>query len=386
MKRLVAVSSSFLPFHGGQEIGLVSLLHGLRQEADWEVSVVTPAYDPAWKREEVYDGIPVIRYPSTVVRYPTQRMPHSFNLAVHMAYARAFIPPLLRRLAPDRILAYFLAPTAHTATRYARAHGIPSVLFLGGSDVFTRGWPVWGAMRGAMRDADRVLATSRFVRDSARMCLRLPDKPVDLLPYPIDLRRFPCVPPPPRSGTLRLLCVQRLVPLKGTRILLLALARAMAGGPAAVHLDVVGDGVQRAELEALAGSLGISAAVTFHGERPEDEVAGFYQRADVFCFPTLAEGFGIVLLEAMATGRIVLASDCSAIPEILDHGRRGVLVEAGSVDAWANALRRVIGDPDAFAPLARAAREAALAYDVGPVGRRLAALLDDVRAGAGEGA
>ncbi len=164
--------------------------------------------------------------------------------------------------------------------------------------------------------------------------------------------------PPPPPGAPRLLCVGRLVPVKGHATLLRAFADVRAALPEAT-LDVVGDGPLRGELEQLAGSLGLERAVRFHGR--VEPVGPLYESAQAVVVPSLGEGFGMVALEAAERGRAVVASAVGGLPEVVRDGVTGLLVPAGDAPALAAALTALLGDPDRAAALGRAGRSRALA-------------------------
>ncbi len=123
-----------------------------------------------------------------------------------------------------------------------------------------------------------------------------------------------------------------------------------------VHLDVVGDGELREELEAHAARLGLGGSVRFHGELPKEEVARMMREADLYVLPSINETFGCVLIEAMASGLPSVATRVGGVPEVLDADA-GELVEPRDPAAFAAAIERVLErrfDPGA---LARAAEE-----------------------------
>ena len=164
--------------------------------------------------------------------------------------------------------------------------------------------------------------------------------------------------PPPFAGGTRLLCVGRLVPVKGIDTLLRAFAIAVREEPD-LALDIAGDGPLRGELEALTAELGLGDAVRFLG-RVEGVGAEMEQAAAVIV-PSLGEGFGMVALEAAERGRPVIASAVGGLPEIVDDGRTGVLVPRADPPALAAAIVDLVRNPGRAAALGRAARERALA-------------------------
>lgn len=137
--------------------------------------------------------------------------------------------------------------------------------------------------------------------------------------------------------------VCRLIEQKGIPYALRAFAR-IADDFSDTALVLAGDGDQRAELEALAVELGIADRVFFLGWR--GETAPIFAALDVFLMPSLWEGFGLVLLEAMAQAVPVVGSAVSAIPEVVVDGETGILCPPRDVDALIAALTTLLNDPE----------------------------------------
>jgi glycosyltransferase involved in cell wall biosynthesis len=196
------------------------------------------------------------------------------------------------------------------------------------------------------RQADAILTTSDYCR--ARIVQHYAVNPlrVGLVPEGIDLAQWP------EPGSLPIardpftvLCVARQYPRKHLADLLRALALVRRAEPRA-RLVIIGDGPEQERLRALAAELKLGEATLFLGGIPDDEaVREWYYRSAVFCLPSLQEGFGIVLLEAMAAGLPVVATTAAAIPEVLPHGQAGLLVPPAQPQALAEALRALLADP-----------------------------------------
>ena len=164
--------------------------------------------------------------------------------------------------------------------------------------------------------------------------------------------------PAPYPGGSRLLCVGRLVPVKGVETLLRAFAAALREQPD-LRLDIAGDGPLRGELESLAAGLGLGDSLRFLGR--VEGIGAEMEQAAAIVVPSLGEGFGMVALEAAERGRPVIASAVGGLPEIVDDGRTGVLVPRGDVPALAAAIVDLVRDPSRAAAFGRAARERAFA-------------------------
>jgi colanic acid/amylovoran biosynthesis glycosyltransferase len=159
----------------------------------------------------------------------------------------------------------------------------------------------------------------------------------------VDLARF--APPPDGragNGIPEILTVGRLVPVKGQELLIEALAELSARGVEA-RLTLVGDGPQRGPLRDLAQRRGVSERVEFAGARGQQEIPGYYGRADVFALPSFAEGLPVVLVEAMACALPVVASRITGIPELVDDGVSGRLFVPGRLDQLVDGLAAMGG-------------------------------------------
>ena len=166
--------------------------------------------------------------------------------------------------------------------------------------------------------------------------------------------RYGAGTPERESGDgVRLLFVGRLAAVKGLRVLLEAFAQARAKRPG-LTLTLVGDGGDRPHLEALAAPMG--GAVTFLGYRSQDGVAAALSAADALVLPSFAEGLPVVLMEALAAGRPVIATRVAGVGELVEDGVSGLLVHAGDADGLAEAIGRLADDRDLRARLGRAGR------------------------------
>jgi glycosyltransferase involved in cell wall biosynthesis len=160
------------------------------------------------------------------------------------------------------------------------------------------------------------------------------------------------------GSSMRLLFVGRLVERKGVHVLLRALA---LGGDD--RLTVVGDGPQKLELEELAVAEGVGGRVTFTGSIEADELSRRFHDADALVLPALrdakgdVEGLGVVLIEALAAGTPVIASESGGIVDIVRHEETGLLVPPGDPARLAGAIARYRDDPTLASRLAERGRE-----------------------------
>lgn len=169
---------------------------------------------------------------------------------------------------------------------------------------------------------------------------------------------------PPKAPGERLLFVGRLAAIKGVALLIDAFARLRAVHPAA-HLTLVGDGPERAALEARAAALGLGQAVTFTGYLGQAEVAAQLDAADVFVLPSFAEGVPVVLMEAMASRRPVIGPRVAGVPELVEDGVSGYVVPPGDPETLFDRIATLLADPALRGRMGGAGRAKVVAdYDV----------------------
>lgn len=230
-------------------------------------------------------------------------------------------------------------------------------------DIWTS--PQWD-LAVKLEDAAWGVTCTNINLDYLRSLMREPRK-VDLVYHGLDFSPFP-KPHDPASrrdglkhGQAKLVSVGRAVEKKGYDDLLHALALL----PASLdwHFEHIGGGELSEKLKALADRLGISARITWRGAQPREEVIDAISRADLFVLPSKIartgdrDGLPNVLMEAQAMGLCCLASDISAIPELISHEETGWLVPAGDRRILAGALAKLISDPQLRARLGYAAAD-----------------------------
>ena len=188
-----------------------------------------------------------------------------------------------------------------------------------------------------------------------------------VIPNGIDFPRFNTRYPPLdlfSDSRPTVLFVGRLEKRKGLRYLLRAWPMVLERQPEA-RLIVVGRGRPLEGYRRFAARQGWSPAdVSFAGYVSSEDLPRYYQACDVFCAPnTGQESFGIVLLEAMAAGAPIVASDIPGYRDVISHGEQGLLVERQNPAALADALCRLLANPETRAQMRRVGQETARAFD-----------------------
>lgn len=193
----------------------------------------------------------------------------------------------------------------------------------------------------------------------------------------IDPDRFATTQPIPEGGP-HVVAIGRLAEQKGFSLLIDAMALAAPSLPG-LRLTVLGDGHLRPALEAGIVTQGLDDVIHLAGWADEATVRATLAQAQALILPSFAEGLPMVLMEAMAAGRPVIATAIAGIPELVRDGQEGWIVPAGDARALAGAILTLAGTPPAqLAQMGAAARSRALQrHDVNQEARKLAALFRD---------
>jgi glycosyltransferase involved in cell wall biosynthesis len=319
----------------------------------------------AWIREltamgvdvDVYTGRPLlvggVRYPVHDLQATVIRSPYARDLAYRVGRRRGFgrlsalalhgdeewfCRACWRRIAasrprPDIVHAHALHQTARL-----RRVAIPVVINLPG--------PPHARYTSDLRLADALVADGW----AARHLPAALGRSVEEVPKGVDTVLFR------PEGTNRraalglqdrqvVVAVSRLVPIKNVGLLVDAMAHVRRDRPDA-HLLVVGEGPERAALEQRARDAGVKAAVTFAGYVPHHELAACYRAADVFALPSEFDNSPNALLEAMACGLPVVATDVGGVRDFVDRRKGSELVPPGDASALAAAIVRALAHPE----------------------------------------
>jgi teichuronic acid biosynthesis glycosyltransferase TuaC len=273
--------------------------------------------------------------------------PFSCSGLFYYLSCRSLIANRLREGSIDLIHAHAIAPDGFAAILLGRKFHLPVVCTAHGSDINVyphRGFASRRVTQWVLNKADRVIAVSEHLKDNIfRLAGR---RHVDVIRNGADLAVFA----PVRKDQARtklgvpqqnkiLLYLGRLTAIKDIPLLLDTMNQLSC--PAA-HLYLVGDGELRPQLEAKAKQLGIANHCSFVGNRPHDEVPLWLSAADCLVLCSKMEGLPTVLPEAMMCQVPVVATSVGGIPEVIQHGKTGLLVYPGDAAALRNAIELVL--------------------------------------------
>jgi glycosyltransferase involved in cell wall biosynthesis len=387
MIKIAHVTATFPPYHGGtgtvcyhNALGLAQLGH--------EVTVFTARQAGAEGRDSDPPGVAVRRLPVLLRLGNAPLMPSLWRLEgfdlVHLHYPFYFG-------AETMFCRSFLGGSRYVVTYHQ------DVLFDGLLRFPER---LHHALLGRriLNRAAKVLATSQDYAQASRLGPLAEARPglVDELPNGVDARRFrPGIDGralrekyglrPEDRALLFVGALDRAHYFKGVGVLLQALGRMPDAGP---RLLVVGDGDLRPAYERQARALGLAARVTFCGRVPDEDLPAHYAACDLLVLPSTAmgEAFGLVLLEAMACGKPVVASNLPGVRSVVGDGHDGLLVRPGDAADLAQKLEQLLADaPGRRAMGARGREKVEARYDWSRIVPRLVEVYAEVLAGAPAG-
>jgi phosphatidylinositol alpha-1,6-mannosyltransferase len=263
-----------------------------------------------------------------------------------------------------------LLPDGWIGRQVAGKLGIPYLVYLHGEELcYTESSRElnWMARR-ILRGAETVIANSRNTEQIALEHWRVPPEKVRVVHPGVDTNRFRPAPPNRHEREqLRwgnrpvILTVGRLQKRKGHEILIAALPAIRERIPRVLYA-IVGSGPEHESLLNLVAQLKLQDHVLFHGNLSDDRLISCYQQCDLFVLPNRRlggdiEGFGMVLLEAQACGKPVIAGASGGTAETIDVPHTGRLVESESANLLAEEVIRILADPDVSARMGDKARQ-----------------------------
>jgi L-malate glycosyltransferase len=344
------------------------------------VSVLVP-HHPGSKRSETIKGMRVHRFryflPSSLERlcYGGGILPNmkkSFLAKIQLPFlitAEFFaLLSVARKEKPDVIHAHWILPQGFTAALVGKILNIPIVTTAHAGDVFPLKNPIFKILsKFSVKSAAASTVNSNFTNKAVEKISGIKSK---VIPMGVDLKTFSS-----SSSTSQLkkkyrignndkilLFVGRLAEKKGVTYLISAMNAIIKKYPNC-KLLIVGDGPEKPALIKQTQSLGLFNKIIFTGSIPNSDLPQFYKAADIFVLPSIidkrgdTEGLGVVLLEAIASGTAVIASNVGGIPDIVMNKKTGLLTDQKSSLGLSSAIVNLLGSLSQRKKLATAAKQ-----------------------------
>lgn len=345
--RIIFFNYEFPPLGGGAGNASFYLLKEYAKNPQIQVDFITASIDENYHLLKMGENISIHRLPigknAANIHYQTKK-----DLVSYTWKAFWFARKLAKQNSYDLTHSFFSVPCGFISLLLKWQFKLPYIISLRGSDVPGYSERFVGLYRWVTptilkiwKHADFVISNSQGLKELA---LRSnPQKEIGVIYNGIDVEEFSPAQQKGEQEEFTILCVSRVTPRKGIRFLIQAF-KLLSGRYHNARLVIVGDGNEKKSLEDLVLSLDIREKVNFAGVVGHEKVATYYRKADVFVLPSLNEGMSNVILEALACGLPVVATDTGGTKELVTEGVNGLIVKMRSADDLADKIEKLMLD------------------------------------------
>ena len=383
-KNLLIAAPYFPPHLGGVEFYALNMAKRLQEEYGWNVTVATTGKRGLRMSKTSYEGISVYRLPYWINVSNTPYNPFWAGMFkrivkqedIYLVNGQAPVPVFADMAA--KVAARMRVPfvlTYHTLSMVKGQGGAADMLIR----LYERTW-----LPQTLRTARMIICASDPIRDTF---LRAYKAKSAVVTPGVDTKRFHPAASLPKNTLLYVGTVSSLDTHKGIAVLIEAMRTVVTAHPE-VQLLLVGNGDASA-YKAQAKAAGIDAHIHFLGGKYGDDLANHFRKASVFVLPTFNDSFGMVVLEAMASGLPVVSTPVGAIPMMVHEGKNGYLVQPGDQEALAEKLLSLLDNPSTAEAFGKRGRALSLhGFDWGvkatQTNELLTAVLHDIYRGAAD--
>jgi phosphatidylinositol alpha-1,6-mannosyltransferase len=366
--RVLVLTDSFSPHAGGSREYYFNIYRSLAELGETQLTILTKKI-PGWKefdKEVSTEWFRIRRWKKPLRSWKIRELPKGVY-----PFLQTIWYVLWKR--PAIIHAGDIYPQGFIAMILKGLFGIPYVIYCHGEElVQTDRYRYVPRVRNRIYlNADAVVANSEFTRQHL-LRVNIPDERIHKITPGVDATRFRSMQSRREieelyglQGKLILLTVGRLIPRKGHRLVLEALARLSAEIPD-LHYLIAGIGPEEQRLRQLVGELGLTERVTFSGYVPQGRLPALYSACDIMVMPNRQEedadieGFGMVFLEANAAGKPVVGGKSGGASEAVADGLTGILVNSNDREELTQVLRKLLLDRQMREDMGRAGAHRAL--------------------------
>jgi L-malate glycosyltransferase len=364
--KILFLNYEYPPLGGGAGNATFYLLREFLKFNDLEIDLVTSSVDNRYHLEKIGAKIKIHRLPigknPQNMHFQTQK-----DLLVYSWKTYWFCRKLIKKEKVDLTLAFFTVPCGFLAGCFKRKFKTPYIVSLRGSDVpgyserFTLIYNfLTPLIKNIWKKADRVVANSEGLKKLAFETK--PNQEIEIIYNGIDIEEFkPVIRSLASDGKVKLLCVSRLTERKGINYLIDAF-KIISEEHNNIFLNIIGEGDAKDELVKQAENLSIRDKINFAGRIKHDQLPKIYERADIFVLPSLNEGMSNTILEAIASGLPVVATDTGGTQELIKDGVNGLVVKMKDTNDLAEKIEKLINDRGLRQKMAEESRNLALKF------------------------
>ena len=343
--RILFFNYEFPPLGGGAGNASYYLLGEYAKNPEIQVDFVTASIDDKYHLSKMGENINIHRLPigknASNIHYQTKK-----ELISYTWNAYWFARKLAKKNKYDLTHSFFSVPCGFISMLLKWEYGLPYIVSLRGSDVPGYSERFVGLYRWVTpiilqvwNGASFVIANSQGLKELALKSET--KKKIGVIYNGIDTEEFFPTDVKKNPDEFTIICVSRVTPRKGIRFLIQAF-KILSSKHNHLRLLIVGDGNEKKMLEDLVEDLELKDKVEFAGAVAHNKVLAYYQRANVFVLPSLNEGMSNVMLEALACGLPVVATDTGGTKELLTDELNGLVVKMKDTDDLAEKIEKLI--------------------------------------------
>ena len=361
--RVLYFNYEFPPLGGGAGNASFYLLREYAKIPNLMIDFVTSSVDDKYYVLKMGENITIHRLPigkkSSNIHYQTKG-----ELVRYTWRAYKFSRKLAKENHYDLTHSFFSVPCGFISMLLKFEFKLPYIVSLRGSDVpyyserFTTLYKfITPIIRQIWNKAYFVIANSQGLKDLA--LISKPNKEIGIIYNGIDVYEFLPKLELKSAEEFRIVCVSRVTPRKGIRFLVQAFD-ILSKRYSQLRINIVGDGNERQSLQQLVRSMGIEDKVTFSLNISHDEIAQYYQKSNIFVLPSLNEGMSNTMLEALACGLPIVATDTGGTRELVEDGENGMIVKMGEYNDLMEKIERFLLDKTLEEKMGKLSRQRAL--------------------------
>ncbi len=340
--KILMLNNEYLPLGGGQANANYYLYKEFEKYKDLEIDIITASID---KEKTEKTKIGKIYFLDIGKKGKNLHFQTSKELINYSLKSLSLAKKLIKQEKYDLIVAWSGVPAGYLSYRLNKKFQIPYIVLLRGADVpfWEERWKTldkhifsWLSPK-VWRNATFVIANSQGLKEQA---LKISEnQKISVIPNGVDISLFKPIKTKKENKKTIILGVGRLIPRKGLDYLIKSLGQLQNLN---FELWLVGDGPEKENLQNLANESNISDKVRFLGIKDKKEIVGIYQQVDIFVLPSLNEGMSNTILEAMACGLPIIATNIAGNDELIKEN--GFTIPVKDEEALKEKLELLIND------------------------------------------
>jgi len=361
--KILFLNYEYPPLGGGAGNATSYLLKEFAKIPDLKVDLVTSSIDKKYHLEKLTENIQIHRLPigknQKNLHFQSQK-----DLLVYAWKAYGFSKIMVKKNKYNLTLAFFSVPCGFLAWILKKRFKLPYLVSLRGADVpgYSERFAylykiITPLIKKVWKEASGVIANSQGLKELALKTN--PGQEISVISNGININRFkPSLFDFTFQKTFPILCVTRITPRKGVRYLIEAFSQLYKKYPN-LSLQIIGEGNEKENLEKMARRLGLEKQVNFVGLLPHEKLPAYYQSAGVYVLPSQNEGMSNCMLEALASGLPLLATNTGGTQELIEDGVNGFILRMKSAEDIAEKLEILIQNEELRKKMGKASREKA---------------------------